>query len=160
MGREATLDVERSLSKHGAPDSRGQKRGTRLRWPIFCLLLFSLLATSLLYRTTRSDRVVSVPRYLTRAKARCSQLKLKPGPPSDFGSRTVSDRFVPGTPATLIKNASIWTGGVDGLEIIHGDIFLDKGLIKAIGRIDKELVDHSQKDFETVDAHGAWVTPG
>jgi hypothetical protein len=58
-------------------------------------------------------------------------LHVLPGPPGDFNLRTESDRFVPGTHSVLIKNATIWTGRVDGLEIIKsGDVYLKNGLIK------------------------------
>lgn len=46
---------------------------------------------------------------------------------------------------------------MDGLEIIKGDILLDKGLIKDFG-----LIEHlySTDGFDVLDVQGAWVTPG
>ena len=146
--------------KHGSTGRKGPKYRTRPRWPFFGLILCALLATGLLYRTTQHDRVVNIPRHLARVKVRCAQLKLKPGPPPDFSTRTVSDRFVSGTPATLIRNATIWTGRVDGTEVIHGDMLLDNGLISAVGRVHKELLDSIQNELVTVEAHGAWVSSG
>jgi cytosine/adenosine deaminase-related metal-dependent hydrolase len=61
----------------------------------------------------------------------------------------------------LIRNATIWTGRVNGLEIIKGDLVLEKGLIKAVGVVPKDILTALEKeDPEVVDAKGAWVTPG
>ncbi|KAI0307234.1 hypothetical protein B0F90DRAFT_1686479 [Multifurca ochricompacta] len=87
---------------------------------------------------------------------RCAALKMRPGPPSNFLERTVSDRFEEGTPATLIRNATIWTGEKNGSEVIYGDILLDKGIVKAVGQVPRTFL----HDVRTVDAGGAWVTPG
>ncbi|KAM5544023.1 hypothetical protein V8D89_002640, partial [Ganoderma adspersum] len=65
---------------------------------------------------------------------------------------------VTGTKPTLIKNATIWTGGDNGLEVLHGDILLDRGLIKQIGQIDPGSF--AQGSVYTVDANGKWVSPG
>jgi hypothetical protein len=67
--------------------------------------------------------------------SKCQALKMKPAPPPGFHQRTVSDRFQPGTPPVLIKNASIWTGRVNGYEVVKGDILLENGIIKAVGDI-------------------------
>lgn len=48
---------------------------------------------------------------------------------------------------------------MDGFEVLNGDIFLDKGLIIAVGRVDQGLL-HSRDDVATIDAKGAWVSPG
>ncbi|KAJ7512471.1 hypothetical protein B0H11DRAFT_1844256 [Mycena galericulata] len=88
--------------------------------------------------------------------AQCSALHLTPGPPDNFHARTQSDRFVEGTKPTLIRNASIWTGLDDGNEVVHGDILIDKGLIKKVGSVDVS----SYKDVVVLDAAGAWVSPG
>ncbi|KAF9241521.1 hypothetical protein BU15DRAFT_87115 [Melanogaster broomeanus] len=68
--------------------------------------------------------------------------------PSDFAHRTQSDRFVHGTPATLLTNASVWTGDSGGYELYGADILIDKGIIKRYN------------DLVTVDVGGSWVTPG
>ncbi|KAL0577323.1 hypothetical protein V5O48_004679, partial [Marasmius crinis-equi] len=92
---------------------------------------------------------------------RCRTLQVAPGPPSDFQSRQESDRFVPGTKPTLIKDAKIWTGTENGTQVIQGDILLDKGLIKAIGAIPKSVLSRYDDDeLVTVDARRRWVTPG
>ncbi|KAI0004939.1 hypothetical protein BJV74DRAFT_805840 [Russula compacta] len=87
---------------------------------------------------------------------RCAALKTKPGPPANFFERSVSDRFEEGTPATIIRNATIWTGEKNGTEIIYGDLLLDKGIIQAIGQVPRTPIHEAR----TIDARGAWVTPG
>ena len=54
----------------------------------------------------------------------------------------------------------IWTGRLDGTEVIYSDILLNNGLISAVGRVDKELLGSLQNELVTVEAHGAWVSPG
>lgn len=124
--------------------------------------LFAIIIIGLFFY--RSDTILHlqqneihiIPEHLKQAQARCAQLKLSPGPSPDFThERTVSDRFVLGTPATLVKNATIWTGRADGSEVIRGDVLLDKGLIKGIGKV--ELGDTQVVE---IDARGAWVTSG
>lgn len=56
------------------------------------------------------------------------------GPPSNFGERTVSDRYDPDAIATLITNATIWTGNNGGKEVIlKGELYLEKGIVKYVG---------------------------
>ncbi|KAG5353785.1 hypothetical protein C0989_002568 [Termitomyces sp. Mn162] len=91
---------------------------------------------------------------------KCSLLNAEPGPPADFYSRTQSDRFQPGTPPTLIKNATIWTGRVSGHETIIGDLLLDQGIIQEVGDISQAIIDAYGQQLVVVDAAGAWVSPG
>ncbi|THU88924.1 hypothetical protein K435DRAFT_803139 [Dendrothele bispora CBS 962.96] len=45
---------------------------------------------------------------------------------------------VPGTKVVLIKNTKIWTGDNNGTEVIQrGDVLIDKGILKAIGKLMK-----------------------
>ena len=90
---------------------------------------------------------------------RCAAIRTIPGPPSDFLGREESDRFEPGTNATLIRNASIFTGLNNGTDVLRGDILLDGGIIKAIGEIPGGVL-KGIENLTTVDANGAWVTPG
>ncbi|KAI0367317.1 carbohydrate esterase family 9 protein [Pilatotrama ljubarskyi] len=108
---------------------------------------------------TSSSRSVRVPLHAQDYLEKCRLLDVEPGPPPDFNTREESDRFVPGTKPTLIKNATIWTGRVDGLEILHGDILLDGGLIKRIGHIESADLEH-YADLTRLDAEGKWVSPG
>lgn len=98
--------------------------------------------------------------HIATAIARCKTLSQKPGPPSDFHDRTQSDRFVPGTKPTLLKNAKIWTGLDNGTKVVHGDILLDKGIIQSVGRIHPTIIKKYKDELVTIDLHHAWVTPG
>ncbi|KAH9846908.1 carbohydrate esterase family 9 protein [Lenzites betulinus] len=104
-------------------------------------------------------RAVAVPLRAEEYLDKCRLLDAKPGPPPDFAARTRSDRFVPGTPATLIQNATIWTGRVDGLEVLHGDILLNGGIVKRIGRVGSADLEEFT-DVVRVNAQGKWVSPG
>jgi len=102
-----------------------------------------------------------VPLHAPEIQARCRALNTKPGPPSDFHDRTVSDRFAEGTKRVWIRNATIWTGRVQGLEVIEGDVFLMNGIIKAVGHVDLQSMGLNDRDeVEILNAHGAYVTPG
>ncbi|KAI0761055.1 hypothetical protein BD413DRAFT_592733 [Trametes elegans] len=50
---------------------------------------------------------VEVPLGAQEYLDKCQLLDVKPGPPEDFNTRTQSDRFVPGTTATLIKSCMV-----------------------------------------------------
>ncbi|KAH9001980.1 carbohydrate esterase family 9 protein [Lactarius hatsudake] len=91
-----------------------------------------------------------------------SALDTVPGPSSHFYSRASSDRYVPGTRATLVLNARIWTGGQNGTEITEGHVYSDKGIFKGVGSLDVNAIKmlHSRDSLDIVDAKGAWVTPG
>ena len=90
---------------------------------------------------------------------KCQSLRAFPGPSPRFERREVSDRYEPGTNATWIRNCRILTGENNGSVIIHGDLFLDKGIVKALGKIPWRLPD-STPNVTIVDADGAWITPG
>ncbi|KAJ7054501.1 composite domain of metallo-dependent hydrolase [Mycena amicta] len=87
----------------------------------------------------------------------CKALDLTPGPPDDFYSRKQSDRYEAGTKATLIQNATIWTGLDDGKQIVSGDILIDKGIIQKIGSVEVRTL---SSETAVLDAAGAWVSPG
>jgi len=91
---------------------------------------------------------------------RCRSLSMQAGPPHNFHHRSESDRFVPGTKPTLIKDAKIWTGGKNGTEVVHGDILLDKGLIQGVGHFRRTALKAYGNNLVVVNAKGAWVTPG
>lgn len=90
---------------------------------------------------------------------RCKAMDMKPGPSLNFGTRTASDRFTPGTLPTLISNATIWTGRTSGLEVIRGDILLDKGIIIEVGDVSPSKL-RAYRSLVSVNAGGQWVTPG
>ncbi|BGP18790.1 hypothetical protein JCM10213_003446 [Rhodosporidiobolus nylandii] len=92
----------------------------------------------------------------SEAVERCEDLHVLPGVPDSFWRRKESDRFVPGTRPTLIRNATVWTGEDDGKEVLHNhDVLLDRGLIIDVG-------ENLQREAfaDVIDAHGAWLTPG
>ncbi|KAF8969443.1 carbohydrate esterase family 9 protein [Flammula alnicola] len=91
--------------------------------------------------------------------SRCAALKAAPGPPEGFYSREESDRFEPGTNATLIRNCLLFTGKDNGTDVIRGDILLDKGIIKGLGKISGRVIDNTP-NLTIINANGAWVTPG
>jgi hypothetical protein len=101
-----------------------------------------------------------VPLHAGEVQARCRSLNTKPGPPPGFHDRTASDRFVEGTKHVWIRNATIWTGRVQGLEVIQGDMLLMNGIIKAVGHVDLQSMGLSDLDVEILDARDAYVTPG
>ncbi|RDX49485.1 composite domain of metallo-dependent hydrolase [Lentinus brumalis] len=102
---------------------------------------------------------VQVPLRAPEWLDKCHLLNAKPGPPPDFNTRTQSDRFAPGTKPTLITNATIWTGGVNGLEVLHGDILLDGGIIKRVGVMESDVLAH-YSHLTRIDAKGKWASPG
>lgn len=93
----------------------------------------------------------------------CRRLRAKVDSEEDeFWKRSVSDRFEEGTAPVLIKNGRIWTGRKNGTQILHGDILLDKGLIKDVGSLNVASLEETFGNgrLRVVDVQGAWVTPG
>lgn len=139
----------------------------RTRWN---LKYFSLLCLCGLYATvlwSRSisrtlfvhDESASLPVRAQEALYNCKMLSVKPGPPDDFHQRSQSDRFVKGTPPTLLRNVSVWTGDSAGYELQGVDILLDKGIIKFVGQAYQGLL-QEYSNLITLDVGGSWVTPG
>jgi hypothetical protein len=121
--------------------------------------LLGSLALLLLITRFTWDVVVSssTPPHAASTLLKCHSLSLKPDLPLNAPEREYSDRFEPGTKPVLLKNARIWTGANNGTEIINGSIFLDKGIIQRVGKIDLALL---PSDTVVLDAKNAWVTPG
>ncbi|KAJ6469481.1 hypothetical protein C8R45DRAFT_432289 [Mycena sanguinolenta] len=140
----------------GYPLPQSQKRIKPVQ---FTLVLFALLSYTFIYLLWPNAATENLPINSSAIIARCIALRLTPGPPDDFESRTQSDRFEEGTKPTLIRNATIWTGLDEGNEVIHGDILIDKGLIQKVGSVDEPTL-HSYTDILVVDAAGSWVSPG
>ena len=63
------------------------------------------------------------------------------------------------TDTVVSQNATIWTGGVNGLEVLNGDILLVGGIIKRIGVVESHVLAR-YADVVRVDAKGQWVSPG
>jgi imidazolonepropionase-like amidohydrolase len=129
------------------------KRTPRLLVALVALALFALtnLALPSWYRNASTNPPVNAAQILKQ----CDQLDQTPHPPIDFQTRTQSDRYVPGTRAVLLRNATIWTGAAGGRQVRKGDVLLDKGIIRAVGKMT-----WIPRDVEIVDVHGAWVSPG
>ena len=131
-------------------------------WSLLAVVVLSVASvTTLSFRldATRSNEA-HVPVNAAEIVQRCSVLSLTPGPPANFSLRKISDRFEAGTPPTLLRNATIWTGRVDGHEVIQGDILLDKGIIKRVGAISESILKSYGDTLVIKEAHGSWVTPG
>jgi hypothetical protein len=132
---------------------------------VACLLVLQLLMlVDPLALILHHRDEVDVPFDHQEITARCRTLDRTPLPPPGFHQRAASDRVVPGTPPTLIKNARIWTGSKDGTEVVHGDVFIDDGIIKGVGHFgrhyEEELKLNGKKDLVVIDAKGSWLTPG
>lgn len=131
-------------------------------------LVWSLSLPVLVYFALRSSiglldwGLGRVPPDVTAQRAQilqqCKYVRSPAGSPSDFHARNSSDRHVPGTNPLLLKNAKILTGARNGTEVIYGDVFLEKGLIKAVGYVPPDMLD--QPDLHIEDVDGAWVSPG
>ncbi|KAJ3852408.1 carbohydrate esterase family 9 protein [Lentinula lateritia] len=131
-----------------------------LRTVLALSLLIVCVYTGVFTRTLDAkSSFAKVPINAPQIIQKCSTLNVLPGPPSDFSSRNESDRYVPGTNPTLIKNATIWTGNVKGLEIILGDLLLEKGIIQAVGEIPGHLL-NTYHHLSVIDANGSWLSPG
>jgi len=134
--------------------------GRQSRW---CRLYTLIVAVSVLCFSTRvgwlgsrldSEELARRANILNQ----CRYIKMPAGPPANFHARSESDRFSPDAKPTLIRNATIWTSGRNGTEVIQGDLLLLKGLIRGVGSVAPSLV--RDLDIEVLDANGAWVTPG
>ncbi|KAF9242017.1 hypothetical protein BU15DRAFT_44398 [Melanogaster broomeanus] len=140
---------------------RAEAPPTGKRWSRLYLLVAAVAA--LYISGWMSLQIATPPSALELARRedilhQCKYIKTPPGPPANFHTRQESDRYVSDTKPTLIRNATIWTSGRNGTEVIEGDVLLHKGLIKAVGHIPPRLLQGLQ--FQAVDANGAWVTPG
>lgn len=136
----------------------------RRRWNFKYLSLLCLCGIYLTAQSTSRivfvhDESTSLPAHAEEALHQCKMLSVKPGPPDNFHRRSQSDRFVKGTPPTLLRNASVWTGDSAGYELRDVDILLDKGIIKFVGQGHQGLL-HGYSNLVTVDVGGKWVTPG
>ncbi|EJD41715.1 hypothetical protein AURDEDRAFT_115328 [Auricularia subglabra TFB-10046 SS5] len=103
----------------------------------------------------------SLPRNYQAILETCSTLHDKPFVPASYARRQESDRFVPGTAAVWLRNATIWTGSKGGTT--HGDILLARGVIKFIGNLNTARIAElglKRDELKIVNVNGAWITPG
>lgn len=150
------------LGPLSVPDARRRPSVPRTLLLALCTAVATatvLTCNTFLEHSATPQHAHHVPLNAETILAQCAALRETPGPPANFLAREESDRFEPGTRPTLIKNARIWTGARNGTEIVYGDVFLDKGVVKGIGYIPDALFARRQ-DTLVVDAKGNWVTPG
>lgn len=106
------------------------------------------------------------PHRRDELRAICKSIHRPAGPPQSTCpcGRTENDRFVPGTPSVLLRNASIWTGARNGTEIVYGDVLLNRGIVAAVGYIPPSLLESIAQvqgsEMIVQDVGGAWITPG
>lgn len=132
----------------------------RSRLLVFLVSLFALIYN--LSDHLPKYHAVETPRAPVDAQkiqAKCLAIKSAPGPSPLFLKREVSDRFEVGTNSTLISNATILMGKGNETHTLHGDLYLDKGIVKAIGSL-SHLNRANVLNLSTINANGAWVTPG
>ncbi|KAJ6598878.1 carbohydrate esterase family 9 protein [Mycena vulgaris] len=104
-------------------------------------------------------RILTRPHNAQEIQAKCRAIQSPAGPSPFFLKREVSDRFEVGTNSTLITNATLVMGRGNDTHILHGDLYLDKGLVKAIGSLSHQNLQYAA-NLTVIDAMGAWVTPG
>ncbi|KAJ7225059.1 hypothetical protein B0H12DRAFT_1328757 [Mycena haematopus] len=122
---------------------------------------FLVLGSILLLIAHRYMLATGVSLSTRQIHPQCLSLDTPLDPPLGFtATRTESgsDRFVPGTRPTLLKNAKILTGARNGTEVIFGDVLLDKGVILAVGYIPELLT--LDRNLDVIDAEGKWISPG
>ncbi|KAK0220507.1 carbohydrate esterase family 9 protein [Armillaria fumosa] len=124
------------------------------------VLLICTLSLSWVFNWANDLTLAVIPLHAEDILQKCRNIHVLPGPQPEFASRTESDRYVPSTRPTLLKNATIWTGRVSGFEIVRGDLLMDKGMIKKVGVIDVEVLDGFGTELVVQDVSGAWVSPG
>jgi len=175
MTKEASWDTPPGPS---APHDYPQRKGlARLLTSVVALLVFACVSLSVNFGilgagsfvgSSRGAGFTSVPFHGREILDKCVALKVPAGPPKDFNSRSVSDRYTPGTPSTIIYNARIWTGERNGTQVVDGFVWLENGIVVAIGGFEEQErvlkgVRSSRKHrslVKFVDAGGKWVTPG
>ncbi|KAF8558348.1 composite domain of metallo-dependent hydrolase [Imleria badia] len=153
------MDKIPTYTRTGVVEKPQVRRNMSARVLILCSVTVVVWLWSASRCTFAAKDSVMLPLHAEETLQKCSMLHAKPGPPPDFARRTQSDRFVDGTRATLLKNASLWTGDPLQYEIHGADILLDKGIIKFLGHASEEIL-ANYGDLLTVDVGGSWVTPG
>ena len=152
-----------------------RKRSTTLLAPVVALVVLASISLSVnlgafgthsLWDSPWGSRFNRVPFHAKETLDKCAALKVPAGPPKDFHLRTVSDRYTPGTPSTIIYNARIWTGERNGTEVVDGFIWLENGIVVGVGGFEeqgsvlKELRGEHNSLVKFVNAGWKWVTPG
>lgn len=130
---------------------------------LIALLFIVYKVSSSYYEFPFPSKPESLPPHIIEGQKQCAIISRPPPSPKPFTSkRKTSDRYVPGTGAVWLKNATLWTGENDGQEIRKGDgVYLENGVIRHIGS-EKDIRSalSLESDAEEIDLHGAWLTPG
>jgi hypothetical protein len=111
-----------------------------------------------------------LPSFIQHGLDQCAALHSPSPDVSTFSvGRTRSDRYEPAsTRPVLLVNGTLWTGGKNGEEIIHGGaVWMDGGVQRMVGdeddvrkAIKEEYGDKLAHKVEEVQLDGKWVTPG
>lgn len=149
---ENSMDWE-PLGKETLTEVLLPRRRGRLAWHRVLACVLAAVAMLLVWGRLRPAKSPFSAR-LHEARAQCHFANAPAGPPPAFSKRTVNDRFLPGTPATLIRNATVFTGDT----ILHErDVLLDQGLIQSVSpAFERRAI----PDAVEIQAAGAWLTPG
>ncbi|KAF7332041.1 Carbohydrate esterase family 9 protein [Mycena kentingensis (nom. inval.)] len=92
------------------------------------------------------------------ARRKCDALYSRPGPSSLFAKREVSDRFENDANSSwLITNATLVVGRGNDTHWVQGDVYLDRGIIKAVGRNVRVA---QTVNLTVINANRRWVTAG
>ena len=153
-------------SNNALQQKPSQKAFRRFLGLVFCALVAHTVYFSSLGNRSSVSNITKADRAFFLSK--CANIHIPAGPPASFSTATRvregSDRWVPGTPPTLLRNAKIWTGARNGTEVVYGDVLLDKGLIVAVGYIPPNLLAGAKArgggDIKVLDVAGKWITPG
>ncbi|KZT52272.1 carbohydrate esterase family 9 protein [Calocera cornea HHB12733] len=140
---------------YAAPPPAPRRRPKLARFVLLAIASYAVVRLWGLHLPWSHPPVYS-PANVDKIIAQCRALPLVPTPPVGFAARTESDRFEPGTPPTLITNATIWLGGE---RVVVGELYMDGGVVMAIGYVPKELY-ANEPGVVVVNAREAWVTPG
>lgn len=151
MESQATSLFCAALTGNGETRDQRRKLAVLIVIGAISLLAFSLQAIAI--PAVTSNHVSVTNRHAREILDKCRSLNTKPAPPPHFYSRVQSDRFQLDTPPIHIRNATIWTGHMQGLEAIKGDIFLNEGIIRSVGHIPAQLL-LTHKNITTIDANG------
>ncbi|TXT04247.1 hypothetical protein VHUM_04245 [Vanrija humicola] len=159
------VDVEKTADV--GDDYHEEDKQRRRKRPTLSSTLagLAIIALTVFYASNRAwpwdpQPPSDLPPFIREGIKQCEIIgRPPPNPAPATRERTTSDRFVAGTGAVWLKNATVWTGSNSGKEVLYGvDVLLDGGVIRRIGS--SEAVALEGVDADEVDLHGAWVTPG
>ncbi|WOO79550.1 uncharacterized protein LOC62_02G003073 [Vanrija pseudolonga] len=160
------VDVEKNaqVSDDLAEDDKQRRRKSPSLFRVLAALAL-VGVTAFYYTASRAwpwdpQPPSDLPPFIREGIKQCEIIgRPPPNPAPATRERTTSDRFVPGTGAVWLKNATVWTGNNKGHEVLYEvDVLLDGGVIRRIGS--SEDVRDEAIDADEVDLNGAWLTPG